>query len=448
MGENMYIKIPTYVQAVIDVLAKNEYEAYIVGGCVRDSLMGIEPHDHDVCTNCTPDKLVQIFKDFHTIDTGLKHGTLTVMSDHIPVEVTTYRSDGEYTDHRRPDSVRFERELSEDLKRRDFTVNAMCYNPETGLVDMFEGENDLKNGIIRCVGNAEERFEEDALRIMRALRFASVLDFKIEENTAAAMRTKSHLLSAISAERILSELKKLLCGKAVCRILLEYNDILAVVIPEITPCVGCIQNNIHHCYTVYEHICHSVENIEPTEDLRLAMLFHDIAKPLKKTTDADGVDHFKLHPMAGAEVAQAVLGRLKSSNKTIKLVTSLIREHDNRIPAARRSVRRFIAKYDYNFFFNWLKVRRADTMAQSDFQRTEKLEELDNLEAIGKTIMEEACCLKTSDLAINGYDIMSLGFKGGQIKSALDFALDAVIDETVPNEHNMLINYIKENFNG
>ena len=443
----MDIKIPPHVRRVIDILVQNEYEAYIVGGCVRDSVMGTEPHDHDVCTNCAPDEMLRIFKDFHTIDKGLKHGTLTVMSEHIPVEVTTYRSDGEYSDHRRPDSVKFERELSEDLKRRDFTVNAMCYNPQEGLVDMFNGESDLKNGIIRCVGNAEDRFEEDALRIMRALRFASVLDFKIEEKTAAAMRVKSHLLGAISAERVFSELKKLLCGKAVCRILLEYSDLIAVIIPEVKPCIGCVQNNIHHCYTVYEHISHSVGNIEPDEDLRLAMLFHDIAKPLKKTTDADGVDHFKLHPLAGADVAKRVLCRLKSSNKTVDRVTALIREHDNRIPPTKHSVKRFIAKYDYDFYFDWLKVRRADTMAQSDYQRVEKLEELDKLEILGKIILEESCCLKITDLAINGHDIISLGYVGSQIKSALIFALDGVIDEKVYNEHDALLAYVRENFN-
>ena len=443
----MDIKIPRYVSTVIERLLKYEYDAYIVGGCVRDSLMDVEPHDYDVCTNCTPDRMVEIFSDFHTIETGLKHGTLTVMSEHLPVEVTTYRSDGEYTDHRRPDTVKFETELSEDLKRRDFTVNAMCYNPNDGLVDLFNGREDLENGVIRCVGNAEERFEEDALRIMRALRFSSVLDFEIEKNTAAAMRKKAHLLSAISAERIFSELRKLLCGKAVCRAMLEYSDLIALIIPEIEPCIGCTQNNIHHCYDVYEHICHSIEMIEPDEDLRLTMLFHDISKPQKKTTDVNGIDHFKLHPLGGADVAEAVLERLKSSNKTIKFVTDLVREHDNRIPAKRRSVKRFIAKYDYDFFDAWLKVRRADTLAQSDYMKAEKLAELDDLAELGEQINSEMCCLKITDLAINGHDVMALGHQGAKIKAVLLFALDAVIDELAVNEHDALIAYVRENFN-
>ncbi|MBQ8967490.1 HD domain-containing protein [Ruminococcus sp.] len=444
----MDIKIPGYVTPVLNRLLQNEYESYIVGGCVRDAMMNNEPHDYDVCTNCTPDKMVDIFKDFHTIETGLKHGTLTIMSEHMPVEVTTYRSDGEYTDHRRPDTVKFETELREDLKRRDFTINAMCYNPDDGLVDMFGGAEDLKNKLIRCVGTAEERFDEDALRILRALRFASVLDFNIEENTAAAMRSKAYLLSAISAERIFSELKKLLCGKAVCRIMTEYSDLITIILPEISDCIGCVQNNVHHCYDVYEHICHSIENIEPDEELRLTMLFHDIAKPSKKTTDEDGTDHFKLHQLASADVAEAVLSRLKSSNKTLKLVADLVREHDDRILPKRRSVKRFLAKYDYDFFDKWLKVRRADTLAQSNYLRAEKLAELDELTRLGAEIKEEMSCLKVSDLAINGHDMISLGFQGQQIKSALNFALDNVIDELVENDHDILVAFIKENFNG
>lgn len=442
----MKINIPLYVTAVIDRLTENGYQAYTVGGCVRDALMGKKPHDYDVCTDCTPDEMVKIFSDFHTIETGLKHGTLTVMSEHMPVEVTTYRSDGEYTDHRRPDSVKFERELSEDLKRRDFTVNAMCYNPDEGLVDLFGGAEDLEKGIIRCVGCASDRFEEDALRIMRALRFASTLDFEIEEQTAAAMREKEHLLSAISAERIFTELKKLLCGKAVCRIMLGYKDLMAVIIPELAPCIGCEQHNIHHCYDVYGHICHSIENIEPDEDLRLTMLFHDIAKPSKKTTDENGNDHFKLHQLASADAAEEILLRLKSSRSTLKRVTALIKEHDDRIPAKRRSVKRFLSKYDYDFYADWLKVRRADTLAQSDYMRAEKLAELDELAELCEIIKQEDCCLKVTDLAVNGHDMIGLGYEGKAIKDALEFAMSAVLEEQVVNEHEALIYYIKDGF--
>lgn len=442
----MEIKIPQYVIPVLDRLTENGFEAYIVGGCVRDALMNKKPHDYDVCTDCTPDKMLKVFADFHVIETGLKHGTLTVMSEHIPVEVTTYRSDGDYTDHRRPDSVHFERELKEDLKRRDFTVNAMCYNPDTGLVDMFGGSDDLQNRTIKCVGEARDRFEEDALRIIRALRFASVLDFEIEEKTAAAMREKAHLLEYVSAERIFSELKKLLCGKAVFRIMQEYSDLMALMIPELKPCIGCVQNCPHHCYDVYGHICKSIENIETDEELRLTMLFHDIGKPLKKTTGEDGIDHFKLHPLAGADIAEEVLKRFKSSNKTAARIIPLIKEHDNRIPPKRRSVKRLISKYDYDFFCDWLEVRRADTLAQSEFRRQEKMEELDMLEKIGEEIMAEECCLKRSDLAVGGKDMIALGYQGKTISKALDFVLEAVIDEVIPNEKESIIEYLRSDF--
>ena len=254
----MSIAIPSQVRRVMGVLEAAGYEAYIVGGCVRDSLMGKEPHDYDVTTDCTPDKMKSLFTDFHTIETGLKHGTLTVICDHYPVEVTTYRCDGDYGDHRRPDSVTFVRELKEDLKRRDFTVNAMCMDGEGRLIDLFGGEEDLNNKIIRCVGDPEQRFEEDALRIMRAMRFASVLDHRIDERTLAAMRKKAGLLSYVSAVRIFSELKKLLCGRAAERVMTELSDLMALIIPELSPCIGCVQNNPHHCFDVYGHICRAV----------------------------------------------------------------------------------------------------------------------------------------------------------------------------------------------
>ncbi len=427
-------------------LTDRGYKAYIVGGCVRDSLLSKQPHDYDVCTDCRPDEMLKLFDDFHTIETGLKHGTLTVMSDHKPVEVTTFRSDGDYKDHRRPESVKFERELSEDLKRRDFTVNAMCYNPREGLIDLFGGADDLSRGVIKCVGDPLDRFDEDALRIIRAVRFSSCLDFKIDENTAVAMRKRAQLLHEISVERIFTELKKLLCGVGVERVLHEYSDIITLIIPELAPCIGCLQNCPHHKYDVYGHICKSVANIEPDEELRLTMLFHDIEKPALKTTDENGVDHFKMHPFASAETAKNILRRLKSSNSTEKRVTALVREHDNRIPPKRRSVKRLIAKYDYDFYADWLKVRRADTMAQSEYLREEKLAELDELEKIAEQLKAEDCCLKLSDLVVNGRDMIAEGYEGSDIRSALSFALDAVIEEKVFNQREALLEYIRSSF--
>lgn len=443
----MKINIPDYVRKILEILENGGYSAYIVGGCVRDVLMGKTPHDYDVCTDCPPEQTVKLFSGFHTIETGLKHGTLTVMSQGEPVEITTFRSDGKYADHRRPQSVKFEKDLSEDLKRRDFTVNAMCYNDREGLIDLYGGAEDLQKGVIRCVGDPLERFDEDALRIMRALRFSAVLGFEIEENTAAAMRKLSGLLNSISSERIFTELKKLLCGNSAERILLEYRDIIGVIIPELIPTFDCEQKCPHHIYSVYGHICKSVSFVPPDEELRLTMLLHDIEKPALKKTDENGVDHFKKHQFASAVTAKKILRRMKCSNKTEKRVFDLIWEHDNRIPPQKKSVRRLISKYDHGFFKDWLTVRRADTLAQSEYRRREKLEELDMIEQLGEQIMEEESCLKISDLAVNGRDMIEMGYSGRQIGSALGFALDGVIDELVPNDRQEIIDYIRRHFN-
>ena len=443
----MKIFIPDYAQKALSLLHAQGFKAYIVGGCVRDAVLGKTPNDYDICTDCTPDVMKKVFSDFTTIETGIKHGTLTVLIDRQPLEITTFRSDGTYTDHRKPDSVKFEKELSEDLKRRDFTVNALCCNDDEGVVDMFGGLDDIKNKVIKCVGKPQERFDEDALRILRALRFSSVLDFEIEKNTAQAVHEQKELLRAISAERIAAELKKLLCGRDPARILLEYRDVFAVIIPQLAPCFDFAQNNPHHCYDVYTHICKSVNNIEPDWVLRLAMLLHDIGKPLVHTTDENGIDHFKTHQLKSAEIAKEVTGALKLDNKSRSRIHSLVLEHDNRIPAKKKSVRRFLSKYDEEFFADYLKVRRADTLAQSMYFRSEKLEELDEIEKIAKQICDEALCLHISDLAVNGNDLMELGLSHKQIGEGLKMLLDAVIEERTANEKDSLIACLKESLN-
>jgi len=441
------IFIPDYAQKALSLLHAQGFKAYIVGGCVRDAVLGKTPNDYDICTDCTPDVMKKVFSGFTTIETGIKHGTLTVLIDRQPLEITTFRSDGTYTDHRKPDSVKFEKELSEDLKRRDFTVNALCCNEAEGVVDMFGGLDDIKNKVIKCVGKPQERFDEDALRILRALRFSSVLDFEIEANTSQAVHQQKELLKAISAERIAAELKKLLCGRDPARILLEYRDVFAVIIPQLAPCFDFAQNNPHHCYDVYTHICKSVNNIEPDWVLRLAMLLHDIGKPLVHTVDENGIDHFKTHPLRSAEIAREVTGALKLDNKSRSRIYSLVLEHDNRIPAKKRSVRRFLSKYDEAFFADYIKVRRADTLAQSGYFRREKLEELDELEKIAKQICDEALCLHICDLAVNGNDLKELGLSNRQIGEGLKLLLDAVIEEKTANEKDSLLDYLKESLN-
>ncbi len=437
------IDIPAYAKTALEKLHAEGFKAYIVGGCVRDSVLGKTPDDYDICTDCTPDQMKKVFSNFTAIETGIKHGTLTVLIDRKPVEITTFRSDGKYSDHRKPDSVKFETELSQDLKRRDFTVNALCYNDREGIVDMFGGISDIENKIIRCVGKPQDRFDEDALRIMRAMRFSSVLGFEIEENTANAVHEQKELLHNISAERIASELKKLLCGTGAEKILTDYRDVMAVIIPQLRPCFDLAQNNPHHCYDVYTHICKSVGNIHPDWVLRLAMLLHDIGKPLVKKTDENGIDHFKTHQFRSAELAQRITADLKLDNKSRRRIYDLVYEHDDRIAATKKSVRRFLSKYDEDFFADYMKVRRADTLAQSMYLREEKLKELDELEAIAKQIHDDSLCLHLSDLAVNGKDLMALGFSGSQIGEGLKFLLDAVIEDKVPNSKVDLLEFIR-----
>ena len=443
----MKISIPDYAQKALSLLHAQGFKAYIVGGCVRDAVLGKTPNDYDICTDCTPDVMKKVFSGFTTIETGIKHGTLTVLIDRQPLEITTFRSDGTYTDHRKPDSVKFEKELSEDLKRRDFTVNALCCNDDEGVVDMFGGLDDIKNKVIKCVGKPQERFDEDALRILRALRFSSVLDFEIEPATSQAIHEQKELLRAISAERIAAELKKLLCGRDPARILLEYRDVFAVIIPQLAPCFDFAQNNPHHCYDVYTHICSSVNNIEPDWVLRLAMLLHDVGKPLVHTVDENGIDHFKTHQLRSAEIAREVMGALKLDNKSRSRIYSLVLEHDNRIPAKKKSVRRFLSKYDEEFFADYIRVRRADTLAQSRYFRREKLEELDEIEKIAHQICEEALCLHISDLAVNGNDLKELGLSNKQIGEGLKLLLEEVIEERAVNDRESLLAYLKESMN-
>lgn len=438
------IPVPEYVVKAIDLLEKGGYEAYCVGGCVRDSILGREPSDWDVCTSATPDEMKACFEGYRTIDTGIRHGTLTVIVDRNPLEITTFRTDGDYASHRRPVSVNFIRDLSGDISRRDFTVNALCCDKNGAVTDMFGGTEDISNKIIRCVGDPNERFEEDALRIMRALRFASTLGFEIEKNTADAIFRKSNLLEYISVERIFSELKKLICGRNAAKVLEDYKDIIAVIIPEITPCFGFGQHNIHHCYDVWTHIVKSVGNVRPDERLRLAMLFHDIGKPSMARFDEDGTGHFKGHPIKSAEMLTEILDRFHSDNATIAYVRDLVIEHDNRIPIARKNVKRFMAKHSFDFFMDYLEVRRADTMAQSDYMRQEKLDELEKLAFIAVEVNNENCCLKLTDLAVDGKDMISLGMSGRQIGAMLQRLLDLVVDDKLENNRSVLLEYAKE----
>ncbi len=439
------MKIPYYVETAIEKLNNVGYEAYAVGGCVRDSLMGKSPHDWDICTSALPLKIKEVFSGCPVIETGIKHGTVTVVIDGNHIEITTFRKDGNYTDSRHPENVEFVTSLEEDLKRRDFTINALCFSisEEEKIIDLFGGKADIENKIIRCVGKPEERFGEDALRILRAMRFASTLGFEIEEETSRAIHLMKDRLLKISAERCRDELVKLLCGENVGRVLYDYKDVVAVIIPEIKDEFGFLQHNPHHCYDVYTHTVRAVEIIRNTRILRLIMLLHDIGKPSVFRLDENGIGHFKLHPTVGSEMARDILNRLKFDNYTKSYVCRQIWEHDNRFPAERKSVRRFISKHGYEFFFDHLEIRRADTLAQSEYLREEKLSELEEKKRIGEQLLKESAPLTSKALCINGGDLKELGFcEGKLIGEILKDCLREVVDENIKNTKGELLQYV------
>ena len=439
------IHIPDEVKTAISTLAANGFEAYIVGGCVRDSLLGGNPKDYDITTSAEPEEVEKIFGNFRVIETGIKHGTVTVLINKMPLEITTFRIDSDYSDNRHPENVTFTKSLEEDTARRDFTMNALAYNDERGICDFYGGTDDIKNKIIRCVGDADKRFGEDALRIMRAIRFSSVLGFEIEENTKRAVFKNKELLRNISSERIASELVKLLCGANVRKVLMEYIDVLGVVIPELLPMKGFDQKNIHHIYDVLEHTAAAVENIEPTPVLRLTALFHDIGKP-ECFFMKDGQGHFYGHADIGADMTTKILSHLKFDNNTKNTVTKLVKIHDVQIEETDTAVKRCMNKHTPEIFFLLLKMKRADTLAQSPMCR-ERLEYLDRLEKRANEIINRKACFSMKDLAVNGNDLIKLGVKPGkELGNILKYLLEAVIEGKLPNDKNTLIKFTKENY--
>lgn len=437
------IFIPDFCKKIIACLNDCGFEAYLVGGCVRDSLMGKIPHDYDITTNATPDEMKKAFEGLKVIETGEKHGTLTVLIDGNSVEVTTYRIDGDYQDNRRPDFVEFTRNIKEDLSRRDFTVNALAFNEQDGLIDLFSGEKDIEKKTIKCVGEADIRFSEDALRILRALRFSSTLGFEIEEKTATSILKNRNLLKKISSERIFAEFKKLITGENAEKILIDFKEVIAVFIPEIRPCFGFDQRTKYHQYDVYTHIVKTVVACENDEILRLACFFHDIEKPSVFTLDKNGTGHFYGHPKPSAETTRAVLKRLKADNKTIQTVVDLVKYHDRQIAPSEKSVKRFLSKASPEFLRLLIKIKRADSLAHA-VQYRNREEYLTSLLEILEKIEREEQCFKLKDLKINGNDLIDLGFFGEEIGIVLKKLLKAVIDGEVNNEYEELIRYIKK----
>jgi len=433
------MKIPDEVQYIINTLEKNGFESYAVGGCVRDSLLGKEPKDWDICTPALPELTKKFFTGHKIFETGIRHGTITLRINHNSFEITTYRIDGVYTDNRHPDKVEFASDLKEDLSRRDFTINAMAYNPKTGIVDFFGGVKDLEYGIIKCVGDADKRFQEDALRIMRALRLASVLGFSIGSDTSKAIIENKSLLNNIAVERIAAELNKLIVGNYVRGVLLKYISVITEIIPEIAPTIGFYQNNPYHCYDVLNHILYSVENTRKDVRIRLAMLFHDIAKP-ECYTEADGTGHAYGHPKISSDTAKTILLRLKYDNNTIETVTQLILYHDDDILPHRKHIRRWLNRIGEERLRQLIEVKRADAMAQSSYGRRKKIDDLTGLLILIDDIIKQRHCFALKDLAVNGRDLMNSGItKGVMIGIILNRLMDMVIDGQIENDKIILL---------
>lgn len=435
-------KILNQSAEILDVLEKAGFEAYLVGGCVRDTIMKRPFHDTDITTNALPEQITEVFREYRTVPTGIKHGTVTVISGGVPYEITTYRIDGEYSDSRRPDSVEFTANLREDLARRDFTINAVAMNSKGEISDHFGGVEDIRKKIIRCVGSPEKRFGEDALRIMRAIRFSAQLGFEIEPETAEAIHSMKNRLKNISKERIREELDKLICGKNCLNVLMEYSDVIATVIPEFKNCIGFDQHSPYHKYTVWEHTVRAV-SLAPPENLRIrrALLFHDIAKPVCAKFDETGRGHFKKHAQTGAEMAQNIMKRLRYDSESIACATVLISHHSDKI-LTRTDVKKLMSVIGDRLFIELMEMKKCDNSAKNDFVRDENIQLDENIREAEK-IIENNECRSLHMLDVNGNDLVRAGLKGAEIGSALKELLNLVIEEKLPNEHDILLNYIE-----
>lgn len=433
------MNLPPAITTALDIIEKNGYEAYLVGGCVRDMLMGTNPHDYDIAANALPEQLKDIFSGYTIIETGLKHGTVTVVISGENIEITTYRVDGEYTDNRRPESVTFTSSLPEDLSRRDFTINAMAYSPRKGVVDLYGGTHDIKMRIVRCVGDPDRRFGEDGLRIMRALRFASVLNFSIDDETSKSIFRCKSLLKGISAERLISEFSQLVCGSGAAGIIRKYVDVIGEFIPELIPMTRCDQNTKYHCYNVFEHTLHTLEYTPPKKNLRLAALFHDVAKPLCKVTDSEGRDHFKGHQPLSRDIAVSVLKRLKADRRTVKQVSELVRLHDEKLKADKIYLRKMLSEYSCEFLIDLLSLQRADSLAHAQEYRGFAYE-YDKIKDMLLEVFDTEGRITLKALKIKGSDIIALGVDdGAEIGKILNEIHAAVLSGETDNNRQALL---------
>lgn len=438
------INIPTDANKLIHALQNHGYSAYVVGGCVRDSILGREPHDWDICTSATPEQVMEIFKDYNVLPTGLQHGTVTVIMNKVPFEITTYRIDGDYSDNRRPDSVTFTDNLVEDLRRRDFTINAMAYNDIEGLIDPFNGLEDIEYKKIQCVGSAKDRFSEDALRMLRAIRFASQLDFTIMPGTSWEILQQYKSLENISVERINSEFCKIAASSDFCVQLLLYQEVFAFFIPELKDMFGFPQNNPWHIYDVFVHTIKALEECESNDLIvKLAVLFHDIGKPHSYQDGEDGFRHFKGHGGVSAEMTDDIMKRLRFDNETRNSVVELIQYHDATFEANKKSIKRWLNKIGEVQFRRLLEVRKADVKAQNPDFADERLDKVNHIHSLLEEVLSDNECFTLKDLAINGKDLIEIGFHPGkELGNTLNDLLQLVIDG-VKNDRETLLTLAK-----
>ena len=430
--------IPEPVSEALQRLERAGHAAYLAGGCVRDLLRGVPPHDYDLTTDALPEETMEVFSAFPVIPTGLKHGTVTVLLDGFPLEITTFRTDGTYSDGRRPDSVRFTRTIEEDLRRRDFTVNAMAWSPVRGLADPYGGQTDLRNRLLRCVGVAEERFSEDALRILRGARFASCLGFALEEETERAMLRLTPALAQVSAERISAEFLRLLCGQDAERVLLRYRELMAFFLPELRPCFDFEQHTRHHCYDVYTHTIKVVAAVPPEPTLRLAALFHDLAKPACFVL-REGKGHFPEHPEQGAAVSETVLRRLRVEKKRIREVGTLIRMHDAYLKrSSAEAAPDLLRSVPSALVYPLLDLMEADAKAKADPETS--LAHVKALREEVERLQAQHPCLTLGDLAIRGDDLLAMGVPSGpEMGNLLQELLDRVTRGELENTREALL---------
>ena len=440
---NDIMKLSNEVKFVINKLEQAGYEAYLVGGAVRDFLLHHETNNIDITTNAKPEEIKNVFKDYHLIETGLKHGTVTLIYNHQPIEITTYRLDGDYIDNRHPNLVKFTNSLREDLLRRDFTINAMAYNKK--LIDYFGGKEDLKNKLIRAVGDPNQRMKEDALRILRGLRFASILNFQIEEQTIIAMRENKQLLLNISNERIQNELNEILLGDNVKEVLLRFSDIFSVVIPELNKIIGFNQYNKYHIYDVYTHSVYALSSSTKDLIVRLTLLFHDIGKPSVLTMDESGNGHFYQHALESEKITRNILNRLRYDNDTKNQVITLIKYHDVVLNDDIKTVKRWLNRLGEDLFKKLIEVQIGDNFGQNPEYRDRQIR-LNKIKELIDIVVAENNCFSLKQLAVNGFDMIKLGYIGSQIKEALNFALDSVINEKIENDKDKILSYIKVHF--